>query len=387
MGLAIYIHWPFCVSKCPYCAFNSVAHEVDYELFANFGDALLEELRWIFEKFSVESVSSIFLGGGTPSLLRTESIERILEFLQKNCEIENDVEISLEANPGTFDRHKLRALKDIGINRLSLGVQSFSDSNLKFLGRIYDGTRVRVAAESVAEIFENFSFDFMYGYCAQEKNSLEKDLNIAFELNCPHMSLYQLTIEPETPFYEKFLRKEIQLLDGNAQADQYDFIKNIAENHQMRRYEVSNYARKGYECRHNLSYWKYRDFIGIGPGAHSRISVKNEKFALENEKNPFIWMKKIKSRDETYYKKQKLTKFEELEEILIMGLRLEEGIDLKNVFKNISRDFFYEIATIEKLNFLTAQGFLKKQEKSDLKIQLTDEGILKLDSVVEFLLN
>ena len=204
MGLAIYIHWPFCVSKCPYCAFNSVAHEVDDELFANFGDALLEELRWSFENFSIESVSSIFFGGGTPSLMQTESIEKILEFLRKNCRVEDNVEISLEANPGTFDRHKLHALKDIGINRLSLGVQSFSDSNLKFLGRIYDGTRARAAAESVAEIFENFSFDFMYGYCVQEKNSLENDLNIAFELACPHMSIYQLTIEPETPFCEKF---------------------------------------------------------------------------------------------------------------------------------------------------------------------------------------
>ena len=384
MSLSVYIHWPFCISKCPYCSFNSTAHEIDAELFKEYGDCLLKELKLESEDFSNVSIDSIFFGGGTPSLMNPESVANIIDFLSGKCKFCDDIEISLEANPGTFDKDKLRRLKRAGVNRLSLGVQSFSDKNLKFLGRIYDSKRACESAFSVAEIFENFSFDFMYGYEEQEPGSLENDLRKAVEMLCPHISCYQLTLEEGTPFFEKYLNGKINKISENEEVNSYDFIGAILADQGIDQYEVSNYARKGCECRHNLCYWKYGNFFGVGPGAHGRLSVDGKKIARENERDIFNWFDCVKKGEQAPHRKQILTDFEAAEEIFIMGLRLKEGIDLGNVEKKISPDVLNEIVSERKLKFLRQNGLIDEMNSEKRRLKLTPEGFLKIDAIVEF---
>ena len=384
MSLSVYIHWPFCISKCPYCSFNSAAYEIDDELFKEYGDCLLKELKLESEDFSDVSIDSIFFGGGTPSLMNSESVANIIDFLSGKCKFCDDIEISLESNPGTFDKDKLRRLKRAGVNRLSLGVQSFSDKNLKFLGRIYDGKRAYESAFSVAEIFENFSFDFMYGYEKQEQGSLASDLEKAVNMCCPHISCYQLTLEEGTPFFEKYLNGKIKKISENEEVNSYGFIGAILADHGIDQYEVSNYARKGYECRHNLCYWKYENFLGIGPGAHGRLSVDGKKIARENKRDIFDWFDCVKKGERAPHRKQILTDFEAAEEIFIMGLRLREGIDLGNVEKKISPDVLNEIVSERKLKFLRQNGLIDEMNSARRLLKLTPEGFLKIDAIVEF---
>ena len=386
MELSLYIHWPFCLSKCPYCAFNSIAYPHNEEIFKKFENALLKELKNSLQKLSVTSINTIFFGGGTPSLMNPSAIYEILNFLHKNYPIRDDIEISLEANPGTFDKNKLQKFKEAGINRFSLGIQSFSDKNLRFLGRIYDENRARVSAEVVSLIFKNFSFDFMYGYTYQEEDSLINDLQLACELGCPHISCYQLTIEDETPFFNRHLKGEIGICEENTQADLYESINSFLSNKNLYRYEVSNYARPNFECKHNLCYWEYGNFLGIGPGAHSRLLLQNERCALENERNPFEWLQKIQNREDYIIHKQYLSKKEELEEIFIMGMRLSKGLNITALFENIPAEILGKVITHKKINFLVSKGLLIPEALNDNYLQLTSEGFLKLDSIIEFFL-
>jgi oxygen-independent coproporphyrinogen-3 oxidase len=379
---AVYVHWPFCISKCPYCAFASVRRN-DQSLYDEFGDLLLLDLRKSVAEVGLKGVKSVFFGGGTPSLASPRAIEKILNFLFKNYPAENGVEITLEANPATFDESKIKSFKNAGINRLSLGVQSFFDKNLRFLGRIYDGKQAIEAAEIVSRNFENFSFDFMCGYETQTAEDLESDLVQAADFGCKHISCYQLTFEEGTPFYRKAQTGEIKKINENKEAKLFDLVENVLRDRDIFRYEVSNYSKRGFESRHNLAYWKYDDYLGIGPSACSRISLDGKKREMEKTRDPFLWKAALERGETTFFRDDALTEEEKLTEAIAMGLRLTSGITTEDLYNKVSRKVVDRIVSEEKLKFLRE----KKLVDDDLsKIRLTKTGFKKIDAVAGFLL-
>ena len=380
--LSIYLHWPFCLSKCPYCDFMSIPTQNDDELFEKYAELLLLDLKNSLEKIDYDfQIETIFFGGGTPSLMPAKGIEKILKFLQTKTNA--NAEISLEANPATFDSQKMRDFQNAGINRISLGIQSFSDINLQFLGRIYDSHQVISSAEIVAKIFDNFSFDFIYGYECQTIKSFEKDLRTAINFDCKHISCYQLTFEEGTLFQKKLQSGIIKTISEEQEIQFYKFTDDFLKPNRIFRYEISNYAKKGFECKHNLAYWNYCDYLGVGPAAHGRIKSGNYKYATEKIRNPFEWAKAIEEKQESYSVFSKLNEEEILQEILIMKLRLVKELDLCDLYKKVSKNAVQKMISYKKLEFLHSQGLIKLQNPT--KIRLTESGILKLNSIVEFL--
>lgn len=381
-SLSIYLHWPFCLSKCPYCDFMSVV-PTSPSLYDDFGRYLLEDLKKSVEKINIQSIKSIFFGGGTPSLMSAKSVEKILEFLRANYFVKDDVEITLEANPGTFNIQNMKDFYSAGINRLSLGIQSFSDTNLNFLGRIYDSKQAKIAADSVSNVFDNFSIDLMYGYECQNLESLRLDLQTAIDFGCKHLSCYQLTFEEKTPFYNRLLSGDIKQIDEDKEIYLYDYINTFLKKHGIFRYEVSNYATKGYESKHNLSYWNYDDYLGVGPGAHSRITAMN---ARKNEiikiSDPYEWAESLKNPGNSLSHLRELTMEEEFQEIIIMGLRMSDGLNIKTIYGRIPKILVDKIITSDKLQFLYNNGLIEKEID---KIQLTESGIIRLNAVIDFL--
>lgn len=365
--VAVYLHWPFCLSKCPYCDFVSYPN-----LLADMsGDEvlLLEDLRKSMKTLEVESIGSVFFGGGTPSLMSAQSIDNIIEFLRPK--LVTNAEISLEANPSTFDKQKLLDFRMAGINRLSLGIQSFREKNLKFLGRIYSADQAQNAAELVAKIFGNFSFDFMYGY--QPINEIESDLQTATRYGVRHISCYQLTLEQGTPFFARFSR-EPKVLDDIC--DYMPAIEKFLSSKGLYRYEISNFAKPKYESKHNLTYWNYGNYLGCGPGAHSRIIVGGQKHATTKCSNLKRWREKIGQWDTDIVLSYK----DQLEEMILTGLRKISGIKISELFQQIPEQIVRKIITQDKLNFLRKCKLIEPQ---DDKIQLTAEGLMKINSVIE----
>ena len=392
--LSIYFHWPFCLSKCPYCDFMSVPAQPNEELFKLYGELLIKDLKQSLEQANFLSsqtkIKTIFFGGGTPSLMSAKSIENILDFIRTHYQLNNDddIEISLEANPATFDLQKMRDFKTAGINRISLGVQSFSDKNLSFLGRIYNSKQVYDAAEIVASVFTNFSFDFMYGYKCQKIDSLKKDLQTAMDFNCKHISCYQLTFENNTLFYKQLLSGEKQEISDEKGIQFYDFIENFLKDYNINRYEISNYSVKNFECKHNLCYWKYNDYLGIGSSAHGRLKINGNKYATEKIHDPCLWAEAINNSDNAYSVYYELTDHEKIEEMLIMGLRITDGILWSDIYSEISKNSTDNNNVVDnlidknKLNFLERNNLIISDDKG---IHLTKSGFLKINSVIEFL--
>lgn len=431
--VSVYLHWPFCLSKCPYCDFMSVPSKVDEELFKEYGALLLEDLQRSLEGIGRNfCIKTIFFGGGTPSLMDPEDIERIVAALRKYsekhlCSEKSEkslkekkiIEISLEANPATFDESKLRAIKDAGVNRISLGVQSFSNDNLRFLGRIYDAEQALKSAEIVAKTFDNFSFDFIYGYEVQDMDSLKKDLQTAVDdFGCKHLSCYQLTFEERTPFYRRLQDGSIKAIGEKAEADLYKFVGDFLGENGFRRYEISNYALKGFECQHNLVYWNYGNYLGVGPAAHGRIRVyenfigncfcgsggdsasisdyisedsgkpTTRVFATEKIGDPKRWAEAVIGGSGAYSTCYELSEEEILEEMLIMRLRLaQKPLYMQELYANVSRNIVDTIITERKLSFLRQQQLIEEMKASDLEaIELTAAGVLHLNSIIEFLI-
>lgn len=403
--LSLYIHWPFCLSKCPYCDFFSVQAK-DITLYKKVGAFLLKDLEFSFEKFfsnkagdkrecevrgcggsececeskgKVPFISSVFFGGGTPSLMPIEIVEDILSYLYKNFSLSEDLEINLEANPATFDAEKLRAFKMAGINRLSLGIQSFLDENLRFLGRIYDGKTALKAAALVAQIFENFNFDFIFGYAPQTLKSFEDDLRIALGYGPKHLSCYELTYEENTPLFIGLKNGKIKDISEARKIQFFKFAEKFLSQNGLKKYEISNFARPGFECQHNLSYWKSEDYLGIGPAACSRITYEGQKIAIEKPRDLEKWPSNYK-----HFQTEVLSSEMEFEEFLIMGLRLIEGVDLEKLRCKFSVDF-KRFLSAKKLEFLVEQKFIKKTSILKNRIKLTLKGRLYLNSVVDVL--
>ncbi len=360
-NLAIYIHYPFCESKCPYCDFNShVKDSIDHE---SYKKAYLAEIDYFFEKIDNKPISSIFFGGGTPSLMSEDLLESILGRLHKKFSIDQNVEITLEANPSSFEAQKFQNFKNLGINRLSIGVQSFDDENLKFLGRKHDVKEAIKAIENASNIFENFSFDLIYSLPEQKINDWLNELKYALSFQTKHLSLYQLTIEKGTPFFSDYLNKKFTMPSDDISCEFFEKTVDLMENSGFENYEISNFAKKGFECKHNLNYWQGVDYIGIGAGAHGRLYLKNEKerSAIVNFHKPEKWLKDIHTSGSSVQKIEKISKQGTLEELLLMGLRLKDGIRNELFLEHFNKNIL-QLFNLKRLQRLSDLGLIEFSE-------------------------
>jgi putative oxygen-independent coproporphyrinogen III oxidase len=324
-SLALYIHWPFCLAKCPYCDFNShVRERIPQD---RFRDALRRELAWEAERLGLRLLTSIFFGGGTPSLMEPETVASLIADAKGRFAAADDIEITLEANPTSVEAGRFAAFRDAGVNRVSIGVQSLDDAALRMLGRQHSAAQAIAALETARAIFPRISFDLIYARPNQTLVEWRAELRAALNLAADHLSLYQLTIEPGTKFEAMHRRGELVLPDDDTAAALYEATAEAAAEFGLLPYEVSNYAVPGSESRHNLSYWRYRDYAGIGPGAHGRITLAPPSImATRRHRAPEPWADRVERDGHGMTEQIALTQTERAREMLLMGLRLTEGI-------------------------------------------------------------
>ncbi len=327
----VYIHWPFCLSKCPYCDFNShVRHAaIDEDRFVR---AFAAEIATTAERTPDRTVSTIFFGGGTPSLMRPSTIGAILDAVGRHWPVAADVEITLEANPTSVEASRFRGYRSAGVNRVSLGVQALDDRALKELGRQHTAQEALAAVHIARGVFERYSFDLIYARPQQTPAEWGDELKAALREAGEHLSLYQLTIEPETPFAALSAAGKLRVPDDDTARALYDTTQDICAAHGLPAYEISNHARPGAECRHNLVYWRMHEYAGIGPGAHGRLNVgrldrDGDRHATATEKRPESWLARVEQEGHGLVTDEVLTREEMADEFLLMGLRLAEGID------------------------------------------------------------
>jgi putative oxygen-independent coproporphyrinogen III oxidase len=373
-GFGIYVHWPFCAAKCPYCDFNShVRHKpVDQERFTA---AFLKEMQTMRTLGGPRVVSSIFMGGGTPSLMEPATVGAILDGIAKYWHVPDGIEITMEANPSSVEAERFRGYRAAGVNRVSMGVQALNDRDLKFLGRLHDVADALKAIKLAREIFPRMSFDLIYARPNQTVEEWEKELAEAISYAVDHLSLYQLTIEEGTAFYGLHKAGKLIVPDGEHSAVLYEATQEITARHGMPAYEVSNHARPGAESRHNLTYWRYGDYAGIGPGAHGRLSQSKVKLATATERNPEAWLELVERQGHGMIDQEMLGYDEQADELLLMGLRLREGIDLVRWQSLSGREL-----DPDREDFLIQHGFVERLGNS--RIRCTPSGMLILDSVV-----
>jgi oxygen-independent coproporphyrinogen-3 oxidase len=380
--LSIYIHYPFCKSKCPYCDFNShLFKQIDEQSFLQ---GYINELNYFAPKLKNRQIKTIFFGGGTPSLMPVYFVEKILEEISKIWNIDKNCEISLEANPTSFEAEKFKDFKKAGINRLSIGIQALNDADLKFLGRQHSANEAKKTIKCASKIFDNYSFDLIYARPNQSLKNWETELKEAINLSCNHLSLYQLTIEKGTKFYGQYLKKEFILPNENLSADLYEATNQITAKNDLELYEISNYAKKNYECRHNLSYWQSDDYLGIGAGAHSRVYLDNEaqRSAITMLHQPEAWIKNAlenKEKNIAIQKIEKINQEELLEEVILMGLRLKKGIN-NNVFEKHFGKNIEQIFNFKQLFNLVENNLIKVDKRN---IKITDKGLILANSIID----
>ena len=324
------MHWPFCASKCPYCDFNSHvrAGGIDEGRFLR---AFVKELRHWATLAPGRTVSSVFFGGGTPSLMSAETVGAILDAVARHWPVEGDAEITIEANPSSVEAERFRGYRDAGVNRVSLGVQSLDDVQLRGLGRLHTAQEARAAIEVARRTFDRFSFDLIYARSHQTIEAWRAELGQALELAGQHLSLYQLTIEQGTPFAALHARGKLVVPDGDAASAFYELTQEMTERAGLPAYEISNHARPGEESRHNLTYWRYGEYAGIGPGAHGRVLVDGVRRATSTERGPEGWAALVEAGEHGIVDDIELSRAEEADEALLMGLRLVEGLDLERL--------------------------------------------------------
>ena len=339
-GFALYVHWPFCLSKCPYCDFNSHVRERVDE--ARWQRAYLAEIERAAAETPGRTVTSIFFGGGTPSLMPPETAAAILARIRALWPVAPDAEITLEANPGVAEAARFRAFRAAGINRLSIGVQALDDAALHFLGRKHAADEALAAVERAAEIFPRFSFDLIYARPGQSVGAWRDELARALRHAGDHLSVYQLTIEPGTAFHTAHARGDFALPNEDTAADLYEATRELLGAAGFAAYEISNHARPGGESRHNLAYWRYGDYAGIGPGAHGRLTHGETKVATRQQRLPETWLGDVETKGGGEAERAPLDRAERGREMLLMGLRLAEGVDLARFAKEAgvpARDF------------------------------------------------
>lgn len=372
----IYIHWPFCLSKCHYCDFNSVpcSQKLDYQKWFK---AYKKILRIYKEQyFKGESITSIYFGGGTPSLLPTWFISDILVEIDNLFQLISGIEITIEANPKTIDKTKALELRTSGVNRLSIGVQSIVNSDLKMLGRIHSAEDARVCVFEMARIFNNLSIDMIYNRPRQNLQNWEKELNEVLQYPINHISLYELIVELGTKLKE-MIDSSI-LPTPNASSEFFEKTIEIARNHGFEMYEVSNFAKNKHYGRHNISYWRYEDYYGIGPGAHSRCTLDNHKVAIAQILDSEKWLKWAMESDNLEFSEEILTEDDEFKERLIMGLRSKFGVNLNKIGEHMKVKYGLK----NKLQKLQANSYIINKGND---VVLTDNGIMRLNLIIRYL--
>lgn len=362
-GFGVYIHWPFCAQKCPYCDFNSHVRHSGWDE-ARFLAAYKRELNTMAERTGSRSVTSIFFGGGTPSLMKSETVAAILDHIAKLWNIDVNVEITLEANPGSVEAARFRGYRAAGINRVSMGLQSLRDTELKKLGRIHTVAEAKAALDIARTTFARFSFDLIYARPGQTPEQWRAELAEALDLAGDHISLYQLTIEPDTPYAALHAAGKLVVPDPDAALALYEITQELTTVRGLAAYEISNHATPGAESRHNLLYWRYGEYPGIGPGAHGRLLVPSPRpvvgegglvrYATVAERNPEQWAARVEQQGHGYVEQTPLTPSEQADEMLLMGLRLSEGVDLDRLA--VIGDVRPSRSTLEKLRDL---GFIQ----------------------------
>lgn len=379
--VALYLHWPFCASKCPYCDFNSHVREggVDH---ARFRAALRAELAHEAARLGRRPLASIFFGGGTPSLMEPETVAALIADACTHFDPLPDCEITLEANPTSVEIGKLRAFAEAGVNRASLGVQSLDEAALRFLGRRHDAREAIVALEAAREIFPRLSFDLIYARPGQAEAAWRAELRTALALAADHLSLYQLTIEPGTRFETLHARGEFALPPEPEAARMYHATAEEAQRFGLSPYEVSNYAQPGAESRHNLAYWRYGDYLGIGPGAHQRILRDEGMIATRRHRAPEEWAARVEQHGHAAVEETTLTPEERGREAMLMGLRLAEGVDPARIEARAGLSFA-QVADAAMLAALLDEDYLEWRQG---RLVATDEGRVRLDALLPALL-
>jgi putative oxygen-independent coproporphyrinogen III oxidase len=374
--ISIYIHWPFCLSKCPYCDFNShVSDLVDHDLWL---ECYKKEIEYFQEYINGRYIKSIFFGGGTPSLMKPKTVAGIINEISKISIIDQNTEITLEANPTSFEIEKFKNFNAAGINRVSIGVQSLIDEDLQILGRNHSSSQAINALKHAVNIFPRFSFDLIYARTGQTLTNWQDELRSAADLAAGHISLYQLTIEKGTPFYKLFQTGNLILPEQEKAADMYEWTTDYLKNLGYNRYEISNYAKALQECRHNLTYWNYDNYLGIGPGAHSRLYADNNVRAMMMWHQPQKWIDCIQNQGHAIQTSANLSVREMVEEIFIMGLRLKEGI---------TNDRLKQLTGCDIKQVINQQIAATYQEEGliqfmDNNLKLTDRGLMLHNYIV-----
>lgn len=381
--MGLYVHWPFCLSKCPYCDFNShVREKVDH---AAWREALLAELDDAAEQAGPRRLASIFFGGGTPSLMDPETVGAVINRARHHWPAEPDIEITLEANPTSAEANKFAGFADAGVNRVSLGVQSLRPGALTFLGRQHDAAQALAAVEMAAKTFPRHSFDLIYARPEQSIEDWRAELTEALTHVNGHLSIYQLTIEPGTAFHTDHRLGRFKTPDEEKAAAFFDVTQEILEAAGMPGYEVSNHAVPGQESRHNLVYWRYRDYVGIGPGAHGRVTVgalaDDEKHAQRRYRLPEKWLAQVAQAGHGTEEDIPLDPADRAAECLMMGLRLTEGVALHRLEEEGGKS---ALPDPDRIARLVEEGYVTFDGQT---IACTNEGRLRLNSVIDFLLN
>ena len=373
-GFGVYVHWPFCLSKCPYCDFNShVRHAAIDE--GRFVRAFAAEIAATAQRIPGRTVESIFFGGGTPSLMQPATVGALLDAISRGWTLARDVEVTLEANPTSVEATRFRGYRAAGVNRVSLGVQALDDAALAALGRTHSVDEALAAVAIARSIFERYSFDLIYARPGQTVAAWREELARAIAQGSDHLSLYQLTIEPDTPFATLHAAGKLKMPDNDAARALYDVTQEVCRARGLPAYEISNHARPGAECRHNLVYWRYGEYAGVGPGAHGRLDIAGRRRATATERNPEAWLDLVEARGHGLVVDDTLTREEEADELLLMGLRLAEGIALARYAARAGKPL-----DPEQIAELTRDGLV--ETTPDGRLRVTPAGFPLLDAVV-----
>jgi oxygen-independent coproporphyrinogen-3 oxidase len=372
-AFGVYVHWPFCKAKCPYCDFNSHVRHTPVDAMG-FARSLGKEIATLAQRLPGRTVSSIFFGGGTPSLMPPDAVGLVLDVIGRVWGVAADAEVTLEANPTSTEAENFRGYRTAGVNRVSVGVQSLNPEHLRALGRQHTPEEALAAFRLAVKIFPRASFDMIYARPHQTLDGWRTELQRALAEQQGHMSLYQLTIEPETRYADLFTTGQLQVPDEDVAADLYELTQELTEKAGLPAYEISNHARPGEESRHNLLYWRYGEYVGAGPGAHGRLHEAGRVIATAAEKHPETWRQKVDARGHGLVQNEVVTPAARAREMLLMGLRINEGINLARYEALAGKPL-----QKKRLETLIALG-LARQSQGHL--QATPSGRRVLDAVI-----
>ena len=373
-AFGVYVHWPFCLSKCPYCDFNShVRHAAVDE--TRFARAFAREIEVTAARTGPRDVTSIFLGGGTPSLMQPETVGAILDAIGAHWRCSGDVEVTLEANPTSVEATRFAGYRAAGVNRVSLGVQALDDGSLKMLGRLHSAREALDAVAIARRAFDRYSFDLIYARPDQTPERWADELQLAIIEAAEHLSLYQLTIEEGTPFFGLHAAGKLATPNEGLARALYDVTQEICGRHGLPAYEISNHARPGAECRHNLVYWRGQEYAGIGPGAHGRLDLDGVRHATATDRRPESWLMRVEASGHGVVTDDVLSSEERADEFLLMGLRLAEGIDPTRYAALAGRRL-----DPNRIALLRDEGAIAVE--ADGRLRVTQSGFPVLDAVV-----